>query len=149
MVPRGAGGCAGSRVSFRKCDISREQTVEVMSDLSPRGVFCADSIEGGQERWQLFLTPFSLWHLSFLFRWWRVAEREGSVDAVHRSCSAGGGRSQSKKPVITVLQKVNRGPHFRCSALSVVTRRENILCWPPWISIMFQTPDTELFDPTI
>lgn len=37
MVLRGARDCAGLRVSFRKCDIFWEQTVEVMCDHSPRG----------------------------------------------------------------------------------------------------------------
>lgn len=37
MALRGARDCRGSRVSFRKCDISGEQTVEVMCDLSLRG----------------------------------------------------------------------------------------------------------------
>lgn len=37
MVLTGARDCRDLRVSFRKCDISWEQTVEVMCDLSPRG----------------------------------------------------------------------------------------------------------------
>lgn len=37
MVLRGERDCRGLRVSFRKCDISWEQTVEVICDLSPRG----------------------------------------------------------------------------------------------------------------
>lgn len=37
MVLKGGRDCGGLPVSFRKCDISWEQTVEVMCDLSPRG----------------------------------------------------------------------------------------------------------------
>lgn len=37
MVLRGARDSVGLRVSFSKCDISWEQTAEVMCDISPRG----------------------------------------------------------------------------------------------------------------
>lgn len=44
MVLKGGRDCGGLRVRFWKCDISWEQTVEVMCDLSPRGQSGTDNI---------------------------------------------------------------------------------------------------------
>lgn len=46
MVLGGAGDCGGLRVSFRKCDISWEQTVEMMCDLSPGGKSLVQIVSG-------------------------------------------------------------------------------------------------------
>jgi len=44
MEGRKAGDSRGLLGSFRKCDISWEQTVEVMGDLSPRGKILAQIV---------------------------------------------------------------------------------------------------------
>lgn len=122
---------------------------------SPRRDSGTDSIWGGHEWWQLFLTLFSLRHRSFPVDPGQQKERKGpallcSAPQCRRHSGAAAfseGEARAAWVCNYCVTKMNQSL-LSHALLCQLSCREHLLS-ASWIGILFLTPDTDLSDPTI